>query len=80
MQLDCNRATGSWRTEAAGDGIIGALELGPLAAARARCRPLHLDEKIVRDRPFAQDFIIRDGNLYLGLMADAGICAREPLE
>lgn len=79
MRLDCNRATGSWSSEPSTDGESGRFEFGQLASTRALCPPPNLDERIVRDAQFVRGYVLRDGRLYLSLMADAGIYAWEPV-
>jgi heat shock protein HslJ len=80
MRLDCNLANGTWRAESGGDGVSGSFEFGPLASTRALCPPPHLDERIVRDAQYVRGFLLRDGRIYLSLMADAGIYAWEPVD
>ena len=77
MRLDCNRATGSWSAEPAGDATSGRFEFGQLAGTRALCPPPNLDERILRDAEFVRGYLLQDGRLYLSLMADAGIYAWE---
>ena len=77
MHLDCNRATGSWSSEPSTDGDSGRFEFGQLASTRALCPPPNLGERIVRDAQFVRGYLLRDGRLYLSLMADAGIYAWE---
>ena len=79
MQLDCTRATGTWSVEPSEDGQSGRFEFGPLAMTRALCPPPNLDERIGRDAEYVRGYLLRDGRLYLSLMADAGIYAWEPL-
>jgi heat shock protein HslJ len=78
MRLDCNRATGTWSSEAGPSGDSGRFTFGPLAATRALCLPPNLDERIARDAEYVRSYLFRDGKLYLSLMADAGIYAWEP--
>lgn len=78
MRLDCNRANGTWSADPA-DGDSGRFEFGPLAMTRAKCPPPNFDERIARDAEYVRSFLLRDGRLYLSLMADAGIYAWEPL-
>ena len=78
MRLDCNRATGTWSSEAGPSGDSGRFTFGPLAATRALCPPPNLDERIARDAEYVRSYLFRDGKLYLSLMADAGIYAWEP--
>ncbi len=73
MHLDCNRATGSWSVEPSTDGESGRFEFGQLVSTRALCPPPNLDERIVSDAQFVRGYVLRDGRLYLSLMADAGI-------
>ncbi len=79
MELNCNRATGSWSVEPSADGRSGGFHFGPLAATRALCPPPSLDERIVADAQYVAGYLLRNDNLYLSLMADAGIYAWEPL-
>jgi heat shock protein HslJ len=78
MRLDCNRAKGTWRSRPSGDVSNGRFEFGPLAATRALCPPPSMDERIAADARFVRGYLLKDGRLYLSLMADAGIYAWEP--
>ena len=79
MQLNCNRATGSWSVQPASDGISGAFTFGPLATTKALCPPPSMDERIARDAQWIRGYLLRDGQLHLSLMADGGIYSWEPL-
>jgi heat shock protein HslJ len=72
MQLDCNRGTGAWQAEPAGDGS-GSISIGPVAATRMLCPPPSMGEKLARDMESVRGYIVRDGRLSLSLMADGGI-------
>lgn len=78
MRLDCNRATGTWSSEASASADSGRFTFGPLATTRALCLPPNLDERIARDAEYVRSYLFKDGRLYLSLMADAGIYAWEP--
>jgi hypothetical protein len=78
MQLNCNRAQGTWSVTPAADGASGRFQFGPLAATRALCPPPSMDEMIVAQAGFVRGYLLKDGNLYLSLMADAGIFAWAP--
>ena len=78
MRLDCNRGTGTWSSEPGASGDSGRFTFGPLAATRALCPPPNLDERIARDAEYVRSYLLKDGRLYLSLMADAGIYAWEP--
>jgi para-nitrobenzyl esterase len=73
-RIDCNRGSGPWRSEGPNH-----LELGPLALTRAQCPPGSLHDGIVRQWPFVRSYVIRDGRLFLSLMADGGIYELEPI-
>ncbi len=73
LRLDCNRGSGSYAVKPAGDGSSGSLNFGPIAATRALCPPPHLDERIARDLGHVRSYLLKDGKLFLSLMADGGI-------
>jgi heat shock protein HslJ len=80
MQLDCNRANGTWTSEPSSDGSSGRFGFGPLAGTRALCPPPHLDERITSQAPFVRGYLLKGGRLHLTLMADGGILVWEPAD
>jgi len=78
MRLNCNRATGSWSAEASANPDSGHFKFGPLAMTRALCPPPSMDESIAAQSHYIRSYLLKDGNLYLSLMADGGIYAWEP--
>jgi para-nitrobenzyl esterase len=72
-RLDCNRGRGSWKASGP------RLELGPLALTRALCPPGSLHDQIVKQWGFIRSYVMRDGHLFLALMADGGIYEFEPV-
>ena len=72
-RIDCNRARGIWRS--AGPSH---LELGPMALTRAQCPPGSLHDRIVKDWGFVRSYVVKNGHLFLALMADGGIYELEP--
>ena len=78
MRLDCNHARGRWSAEPAAGGVSGRFSFGPLAATRALCPPPSMGESIAAQADYIRGYLLRDGRLYLSLMADAGIYAWEP--
>jgi heat shock protein HslJ len=78
LRLNCNRANGTWSAEPSEDGQSGRFEFGPLSMTRALCPPPSLDEQIATQSEYIRSYLLRDGNLYLSLMADGGIYAWEP--
>ena len=73
-RIDCNRGRGTWKSSGASQ-----LQLGPLALTRAMCPPESLHDQIVKHWNFIRSYIIRDGHLFLSLMADGGIYEFEPI-
>jgi para-nitrobenzyl esterase len=73
-RIDCNRASGSWKSSGRNQ-----LEFGPLAITRAMCPPGSLHDRIVNHWPYFRSYMIRNGHLYLSLMADGGVYEFEPV-
>ena len=72
--IDCNRGRGTWKSFEASH-----LELGPLALTRAMCPQGSLHDLIAKDWEFVRSYTIKNGHLFLSLMADGGIYEFEPL-
>lgn len=72
MQLDCNRANGSWRVAAA-PATGGSLQLKGGAMTRAMCGPGAMDTQIAGDLDRVRSYTLRGDRLYLALEADAGV-------
>jgi heat shock protein HslJ len=51
----------------------GQIEFGPMAITRAACPPGSLHDQIVRQLPYVRSYVIKEGHLFLSLMADGGI-------
>jgi len=73
-RIDCNRGSGSWKSAGKGQ-----LEFGPMAITRAMCPPGSLHDQIVRQLPHVRSYVLKDGRLFLSLMADGGIYELEPV-
>ena len=78
FRLDCNRGTATWEAVASADGTSGKLRFGPIAATRAMSPPPHLDERVVRDLTYVRSYLLKDGKLFMSLMADGGIYEWRP--
>ena len=74
LRVDCNRGSGSWKSPAP-----GRIEFGPLALTRAMCPPGSLHDRIVNHWPYFRSYMIRNGHLFLSLMADGGVYEFEPV-
>jgi heat shock protein HslJ len=73
VRFDCNRGRGSWRST-----TPGHLEFGPLALTRAMCPVGSLHDELVRQWPSVRSYVVKEGRLYLSLMADGGTIEFEP--
>jgi heat shock protein HslJ len=73
VRIDCNRGHGTWKSSAPSQ-----LELGPLALTRAMCPAAPLTDRIPKDWPHVRSYLLKDGHLFLSLMADAGVYEFEP--
>jgi len=80
LRLNCNSATGTWSAETGADRSSGRFVFGPLAATMASCPPPSVDEQVTRQAPYFRSYLLKDGRLYLSLMADGGIFVWEPME
>ncbi len=78
LRLNCNRAGGTWSAEPSADRASGHFEFGPLAGTRAHCPPPSLDEQVSSQAQYVRSYLLKDGKLYLSLMADGGIFVWEP--
>jgi para-nitrobenzyl esterase len=73
VRFDCNRGRGSWQSSGPGN-----LEFGALALTRALCPVGSLHDELVRQWPYVRSYLIKDGRLFLSLMADGGTLEFEP--
>jgi L-ascorbate metabolism protein UlaG (beta-lactamase superfamily)/heat shock protein HslJ len=73
-RIDCNRGRGTWKSSGPSQ-----LELGPLALKRAMCRPGSLHDRIVKHWTYIRSYIVKDGHLFVSLMADGGTYEFEPI-
>ena len=74
-RIDCNRGRGTWTS-----GGPNQLQLGPLALTRAQCPAGSLHDQIVKQWANIRSYVVKDGHLFLSLMADGGIYEFEPLK
>jgi heat shock protein HslJ len=73
-RIDCNRGRGSWKSSGANH-----VQFGPLALTRAMCPPGSLHDQIVKQWANIRSYVIKNGHLFLSLMADGGIYEFEPM-
>ena len=72
-RIDCNRGRGSWKSEQPGQ-----LVLGPLALTRMMCPPGSMHDRVAADFGAVRAYVLKDGHLFLSLMADGGTYEYEP--
>lgn len=72
MVLDCNRGKGQWQSDNV-NASGGTLTFGPIVTTRAKCPPSALGDKLISQFPYVRSYTLRDGRLFLALMADGGI-------
>jgi heat shock protein HslJ len=68
VRLDCNRGRGTWKS-----GGPNQLQFGPLVLTRAMCPAGSLHDQIAKNWDYVRGYVLKDGHLYLSLMADGGI-------
>lgn len=73
-RIDCNRGSGTWTSSRPGQ-----LAFGPMALTRAMCPPGSMHDKIAKDWTYVRSYVVKDGHLFLALMADGGIYEFEPI-
>ncbi len=72
-RADCNRAATTYTSPQPGQLVFGVF-----AATLAACPPGSLDARFLRDLGYVRSYLLRDGRLYLSLMADGGIYTFAP--
>jgi len=73
-KMDCNRGTGSWSSDGPNQ-----IKMGNLATTMMICPNAGGIDRIGRDWMHITSYVIKDGHLFLSLMADAGIYELAPL-
>jgi para-nitrobenzyl esterase len=74
-RIDCNRGSGTWKS-----GGKSQIEFGPMAVTRAMCPPgsMPMHDHILKQLPHIRSYVIKNGHLFLSLMADGGTYELEP--
>ena len=67
LRLDCNRASGQWRSPAP-----GRITFTPLAMTRAACPEGSLDTRVARELEYVRSYLREGDRLRLVMMADGG--------
>ena len=72
--MDCNHGFATWKSDGPGE-----IKLGPMGLTRMMCPPAALSDNIVKQWEHVRSYVVKDGHLYLSLMADGGTYEFEPL-
>ena len=67
VRFDCNKGRGSWILNGPNQ-----VRFGPLAITRTVCPPGSLHDHLVKQWSLIRSYTLKDGRLYLSLMADGG--------
>jgi para-nitrobenzyl esterase len=73
-RIDCNRGRGTWKSNGPNQ-----IQFGPLALTRAQCPRKSLHDQIVKQWGNVRSYVMKDGHVFLSLMADGGIYEFEPV-
>lgn len=73
FRLDCNRGVATWQATPSPEAGSGSLVFGPLASTKMLCPPGSMDRRWMQAVPYVRSYLIKEGRLYLSLMADGGI-------
>ena len=73
VRSGCSRGGGSWKSS--GSNLV---EFGPLRFARAKCRLTAMDDRLPSDLQYVRSYFLRDGHLFLSLLAEQGCYEFEP--
>jgi len=73
-RIDCNRGRGTWKSDGSSQ-----LQFGPLGLTLAMCPAGSLHDQVVKQWGNIRSYVVRDGHLFLALMADGGIYEFEPV-
>ena len=74
VRIDCNRGRGTWTSTGPSQ-----VQFGPLALTRAQCPAGSLYDQVARQWGNIRSYVIKDGHLFLALMADGGLYEYEPI-
>ena len=78
MDINCNKATGTWSAKPSSDPSNGQFEFGPLAITNMACPDPGMDAILTNQTKYIRGYMLKDDRLYLSLMADGGIFIWEP--
>jgi len=78
LRIDCIHGAATWKAMALAEPSSGTMEFGAFATTKAFCPPGSHERKVLRDLPYVRSYLLKDGKLYLFLMADGGVYEWRP--
>jgi len=80
MRLDCNRGAGRYQAEASpARASSGQMKFDAIGVTRALCLPPGLDGRVAQGLAHVRSYLLKDGKLFLSLLADGGILEWTPV-
>jgi len=73
VRIDCNRGHGTWKSAGPNQ-----LEFGPMTLTGAMCPAAEVSDRLAKDWGYVRSYVLKDGHLFLSLMADGGTYEFEP--
>ncbi len=73
MKLDCNSGMSSWKATPGSDANSGKIEFTAVPMTKMLCPQPSMDSKVASDMPSIRSYRIENDQLFLSMMADAGI-------
>ena len=75
IRVDCNRGRGTWKAMPP-----SGIELKPQILTRAFCGKESMHDQMLKHLPLVRSYVMKDGHLFLSLMADGGIYEYQPMK
>jgi para-nitrobenzyl esterase len=75
LRVDCNRGRGTWKSTPP-----SGIEIKPQILTRAYCGTESMHDQVLRHLPLVRSYVMKNGHLFLSLMADGGIYEYEPMK
>ena len=75
VRVDCNRGRGTWKATPP-----SGIELKPQVLTRAFCGKESMHDQVLTHLPLVRSYVMKNGHLFLSLMADGGIYEYEPVK
>ena len=74
IRTGCSRGRGTWKSSGS-----HRVEFGPLAFMRTKCSLTAIDDRLPSDLQYVRLYFLRNGHLFLSLLAEQGTYEFEPV-